>query len=130
MNASRGQLERVRIKVVSTGRWIEQSTFETFCRLLVKHDAIVEVAEQCFWRHGQLAGADDVRARTLIDSLNDSTADVIWCARGGYGSARILDGLTGLRNVSARCESDIVMFALFSNSYWHNQILLAFTGAW
>lgn len=40
-------------------------------------------------RHFVNAGTDDQRAMSLIDFAFDASIDVIWCARGGYGAARV-----------------------------------------
>jgi muramoyltetrapeptide carboxypeptidase len=44
-------------------------------------------------RRGYLAGDDDRRASELTDLVANPAVDAIVCARGGYGSARILDRL-------------------------------------
>jgi muramoyltetrapeptide carboxypeptidase len=36
------------------------------------------------------AGTDEQRARSLLDVAFDDAVDVVWCARGGYGAARLL----------------------------------------
>lgn len=41
----------------------------------------------------QFAGSDEIRRKALQWCLDHPTAKAIWCARGGYGTARILDGL-------------------------------------
>jgi muramoyltetrapeptide carboxypeptidase len=41
--------------------------------------------------HAYLAGSDDERLADLQDALDDPTIDAILCARGGYGSGRIID---------------------------------------
>lgn len=41
-----------------------------------------------FW-----AGSDEERVREIIDFATDDSIDTLWCARGGYGSARLLDHL-------------------------------------
>ena len=40
-----------------------------------------------------LAGTDAERCHDLNALLNDDTIDLILCARGGYGSAKLLDGI-------------------------------------
>ena len=40
---------------------------------------------------GYLAGDDAARAHDLDAAVNDSALSAIWFARGGYGTARILD---------------------------------------
>ncbi|MDF0556048.1 LD-carboxypeptidase [Kamptonema sp. UHCC 0994] len=42
-------------------------------------------------RWGYLAGTDDTRLRQLTDALKDSECRAILCARGGYGSTRLLE---------------------------------------
>lgn len=44
-------------------------------------------------RHFVNAGTDDERASSLLDYAFDDSVDVIWCARGGYGSARVVNAL-------------------------------------
>jgi len=39
------------------------------------------------------AGADSIRFNDLQQALDDPTVKAIWCARGGYGSVRIIDRL-------------------------------------
>jgi muramoyltetrapeptide carboxypeptidase len=38
-----------------------------------------------------LAGFDESRANELMAAFDDSETSAVWCARGGYGSMRILD---------------------------------------
>lgn len=44
-------------------------------------------------RDGYLAGDDETRAAALGEALSDPTLRAVFCARGGYGSTRILDRL-------------------------------------
>lgn len=44
-------------------------------------------------REGYLAGSDEVRASVLGRAMLDPEVEAIVCARGGYGSMRILDAL-------------------------------------
>jgi muramoyltetrapeptide carboxypeptidase len=41
--------------------------------------------------NGYLAGDDAIRARELMDAFVDPQTTAVWCARGGYGVARIID---------------------------------------
>jgi muramoyltetrapeptide carboxypeptidase len=45
---------------------------------------------QCFEVTGHFAGSDAVRADAFVDMANDDSLDALWCARGGYGSGRII----------------------------------------
>jgi muramoyltetrapeptide carboxypeptidase len=51
----------------------------------------VEYGETLGKTDGQFGGTDDERAADLQNAINDSGVRAIWCARGGYGTARILD---------------------------------------
>ncbi len=44
-------------------------------------------------KYGYLAGSDELRAEEVNRMFADKNIDGIWCVRGGYGSARILDQL-------------------------------------
>jgi muramoyltetrapeptide carboxypeptidase len=46
--------------------------------------------DDIFCREGFLAGKDDHRLARLHDLFADKTIDAVWCARGGYGSMRLL----------------------------------------
>jgi muramoyltetrapeptide carboxypeptidase len=46
---------------------------------------------QCFRSHGHFAGTDTERADAFLQVANDPSVDVLWFARGGYGSCRIAE---------------------------------------
>jgi muramoyltetrapeptide carboxypeptidase len=53
---------------------------------------------QCFETAGHFAGDDASRAKAFLDIANDESFDALWCARGGYGSNRIVETvLPGLK---------------------------------
>ena len=58
---------------------------------LGERDVEIRVARQSINPLGYLAGSDAERAIELNSFLRDASIDVIVCARGGYGTARILD---------------------------------------
>ncbi len=49
--------------------------------------------ERLFAQEHQFAGNDELRAGYFQDLLDDENVKAIWCVRGGYGSARIIDKL-------------------------------------
>lgn len=53
----------------------------------------VVVGESCDKVYGHLSGDDEVRSRDLNRMFLDDCVDAIFCIRGGYGSARLLDRL-------------------------------------
>ena len=53
----------------------------------------VLIGEHIYKNGNHFAGSDKERAADFQKALNDRTIKAIWCARGGYGSVRILDKL-------------------------------------
>lgn len=51
----------------------------------------VKLGKHVFKRSGHFAGTDEQRTEDFQAALDDKTVKAIWCARGGYGSVRILD---------------------------------------
>src|SRR5699024_7355121 len=43
--------------------------------------------------HHQMSGTDEERIKDFQDQLDNPEIKAIWCARGGYGSVRMLDAL-------------------------------------
>ena len=72
-------------------------------------DRGVEIVKSLGWRptwrddlfatHRYLAGDDARRAAELAEAFADPKVKAIWCARGGYGTPRILDMLDWVRIV-------------------------------
>jgi len=53
----------------------------------------VVVGKHVFNQANHFAGTDDERCEDFQKALDDPTVSAIWCARGGYGTVRILDKL-------------------------------------
>ena len=51
----------------------------------------VVIGEHVFYQNNHFAGTDKERAADFQKALDNSNIKAIWCARGGYGSVRILD---------------------------------------
>ncbi|MEO1031149.1 MAG: LD-carboxypeptidase [Bacteroidota bacterium] len=51
------------------------------------------VGKHVFSKANHFAGTDDERCEDLQGAMDDSKISAIWCARGGYGTVRILDKL-------------------------------------
>lgn len=54
-------------------------------------DVSLHFHPQCFQSDGHFAGPDELRLAALIECANDPGFDVVWFARGGYGSNRIAE---------------------------------------
>lgn len=82
------------IAIVAPGRKIEAEHVEFARHLLQSWGLHVIVAKNFFNEsHSYLAGSDDERAEDLQLVLDDTNVKGIICARGGYGTTRIVDRL-------------------------------------
>ena len=60
----------------------------------LKEQGFVPVYDDAlFAQHHIFAGSDDFRAAVFQQYLDNEEIEAIWCARGGYGSIRIIDRL-------------------------------------
>ncbi len=53
----------------------------------------VKLGKNLFKQNFHYAGTDEQRAEDVQNALDDPTVKAIWCARGGYGSVRIIDAI-------------------------------------
>jgi muramoyltetrapeptide carboxypeptidase len=81
------------IRVVAPARWTKPEALARFSELMTGFGANVEIDSRCALREGQLAGPDQARAAALNTALTDPSVDVVWAARGGYGSGRLLGAI-------------------------------------
>ena len=90
----------------------------------------VDVSRAIHDRHFYLAGTDDTRADELNRVFADPEVRAVFCARGGYGSGRLLDRLdfAALQDnpkiVAGFSDSTALLLALYSRAG-----LVAFNGA-
>ena len=70
-----------RDEIAAAVKWIEEKGF------------VAVYDDRLFAEYHQLAGDDDFRAGVLQDYLDRDDIDAILCARGGYGTIRIVDKL-------------------------------------
>jgi muramoyltetrapeptide carboxypeptidase len=61
--------------------------------------------DQCFERAGHFAGDDLRRLTALLECANDPAFDVVWFAKGGYGSNRIAEAAVAQMNAAARTKT-------------------------
>jgi muramoyltetrapeptide carboxypeptidase len=78
------------IGIVSTARKIAPEELEPSVRLLEDEGFKVVFGDNLFAADNQFAGTDKQRADDVMRFVRDSSVHAILCARGGYGSARIL----------------------------------------
>lgn len=73
--------------------WIE---FELGLEKLRSEGIRPVVHSQCKKKHLIFAGNDEQRAQAFFEFAHDPRFSVLWCARGGYGAARLLPHLDRL----------------------------------
>ncbi|MBN1464421.1 LD-carboxypeptidase [candidate division KSB1 bacterium] len=80
-------------------------------------------------RRGYFAGADEKRAQDLNDMLRNPDIKALFCSRGGYGSARILDKIDYA--AARECPKIIVGYSdvtALSLALWAKLGLVTFSG--
>ena len=82
-----------RVAIVATARKISPKEIEPAVALLRSWQLDVVLPDHLFDSDNQFAGDDATRALTLQCQLDDPTVRAIFCARGGYGTVRIIDRL-------------------------------------
>lgn len=114
--------EGSRIGLVAPARKVNREEMQAAKSML--RDWGLEVAEgkNLYRQEHQFAGTDEERAEDLQQMLDDPSVEAILCARGGYGTVRIIDKLdfSGFRkNTKWMCGfSDITVL----HAHLHSQL--------
>ena len=82
-----------RVALVSPARKIAAAELAPAIATLESWGLDVVLGASIAGDHHQFAGDDDLRRRDFQQQLDDSGIRAVLCARGGYGTARIVDGL-------------------------------------
>ena len=78
------------IAIVSTARKISRQEIEPAKNFLEQHGFKVVLGKNLFAEHHQFAGKDRQRAEDFQDAIENPDVKAVWCARGGYGTVRLL----------------------------------------
>ncbi len=81
------------IAIVSTARKITEEELQTAIRIIEAWGFKVKLGNTIGAEQNQFAGSDQYRAKDFQNQLNDPAIKAILCARGGYGTARMVDQL-------------------------------------
>ena len=81
------------VAIVSSARKISRKDLQPALELLNKWQLKVIVGKTVDASQDQFAGSDAERANDFQNVLDDPSISAIWCARGGYGTVRIIDQL-------------------------------------
>lgn len=87
--------------IAAPARKVTESEIEPAVRLLQSWGLEVEIPDGLYSVENQFAGDDAHRAGLMQSLLDDTSIRAIFCARGGYGTVRIVDRL----DFSRFCES-------------------------
>lgn len=79
-----------KIGITATARKISPEELEAFEKILSEKGYEAVYAKGLFAQSNQMAGSDQNRAESFLELWNDVDVKAIWCARGGYGTARML----------------------------------------
>lgn len=82
-----------RIRIVSPAGKVQKDKVLPGIGLLLDEGYEVLVGKHVFDKHFQYAGTDQQRAADLQEAISDEETKAIICARGGYGTVRILEKL-------------------------------------
>jgi len=99
----------------------DQKAFEAGVAVVESMGYQVRISDRLFRRQGYLAGSDTERAELLMELFADESVKAIFCARGGFGSMRLLP-LLDFKAIRAKPKilvgfSDItaLLLAIFSS---------------
>jgi muramoyltetrapeptide carboxypeptidase len=81
------------VGVVAPARWLAEADLAAATADLFGTRFAVKLSPELSLREHQFAGSDAVRARAIEAMFADPAVKAIVCAKGGYGSPRIVDAL-------------------------------------
>ncbi|MDD3721956.1 MAG: LD-carboxypeptidase [Lutibacter sp.] len=81
------------VAIVSTARKISSDKIIPAIKLVEKWGLNVIIGETIGAEENQFAASDEKRISDFQQLLNNSKVKAIWCARGGYGTVRLIDKL-------------------------------------
>ena len=83
----------MRVAIAAPARWITPKDVEFAINWLKSNGMDPVFDDRLFEQQSIFAGSDDFRASIIQEYMDRDDIDVIWFARGGYGSIRIIDKL-------------------------------------
>ncbi|PHS67515.1 MAG: LD-carboxypeptidase [Flavobacterium sp.] len=81
------------IAIVSTARKVYLSELKPALEIIKKWELKVILGKSIEAKEDQFAGSDELRATDFQQMLDNPNIKAIWCARGGYGTVRMIDRL-------------------------------------
>lgn len=82
-----------KIAIVSTARSVSKLDLKPALALIKKWGFQAILGKSIGAQENQFAGSDNLRATDFQEMLDNPEIKAIWCAKGGYGTVRIIDKL-------------------------------------
>ena len=82
-----------KIVILSTARKISKEEIKLAVDVLKKWGLDVELGENLFREDNQFAGSEEERLSDFQKAIDDEHVKAILCARGGYGTVQLVDGV-------------------------------------
>lgn len=82
-----------RVHLISTARKVDPQAIQQARQLFESWGLQVSFGDHLFASEHQFAGSDEARLADLQKALDDPAIQAIFCAKGGYGTTRLLDRL-------------------------------------
>lgn len=79
------------VALIATAKSIDQQAMQPFCTMVEGWRLQLVEGKNLFNVHHQFAGTDQERAYDLQQALDNKNIKAVFCARGGYGTSRIID---------------------------------------
>jgi len=83
-----------RVALISTARKIDQRIVDSAVKTFSSWGLEIVPGKHLFAEEDQFAGSDELRMQDFQSALDDPSISAIICARGGYGTVRIVDGIS------------------------------------
>lgn len=83
-----------KVALVAPARKVSKSEMAAALEVLTSWGLEVRCGQSLYSEHHQFGGTDDARKMDLQTAMDDPSIKAIFCARGGYGSARLVDHLS------------------------------------
>jgi muramoyltetrapeptide carboxypeptidase len=81
------------IRIVAPAKAIDGDLIDQAAEWLLANGFQVKIGAHAKGRYHYFSGTDEERRFDMQEALDDMQCRAIWCARGGYGSVRIVDQL-------------------------------------
>ena len=117
------------IAIIAPAGKISSTIIEQIAYHMNGHEIPYKFGKYIIGNHPYYSNTDEYRFCDLVQALNDDNVNIIWCARGGLGSSRMVHKLQYLSKIDKPKLfigfSDITAILLFLNQKWHWKVLHA-----